>query len=174
MTTTELKEILLAEHARDKKLTYVGVFIILGLIIIAFALVYLYAWEYVINATTNYTNDAAAQVNNDPYSSYYKFVIPIAAISVMIYPVMKFLKLRKRHERIEQFITKVESGLIAMSITQDTIYKFTIPLIKVNLKLKSMQKLRFWKKEINVEGLKLCFEAIKTNDDHHKKKMNIF
>lgn len=45
---------------------------------------------------------------------------------------------------------------------------------KVNLKLKSMQKLRFWEKEKNVKGLKLCFEAIKTNDDHHKKKMNIF
>lgn len=47
---------------------------------------------------------------------------------------------------------------------------------KVNSKLTSMQKLRFWKKEINLKKLKLCFEAVINNDnnDHYKKKMNIF
>lgn len=69
------------------------------------------------------------------YANYYKIIIPIILICYLVYPIYKIYTINKRPQKIKQFISKIEEGLIAQSINQTTVYKITIPLIKINFKL---------------------------------------
>jgi len=135
MTTIELKEHLITGHKRDKKLSIIGVFLILIAAIIIISLLYFFAYDIVANAIKGISSGASEMASSDETPFYYKLVIPIVILSMLWYPVYKIIILAKRPKRIDELITKIESGLIAASVDQSTVYKIIIPLIKINFKL---------------------------------------
>ena len=137
MTIEELKFNLIEEHKRDKKLTIIAFVLIAIVLITVGILIKLYAADKVIeifNNITQGTDNATAE-----YSIYYKFIIPIIIVSYLIYPIYRIYTLNKRPQKIDEFVAKLQEGLIAQTVNQTTVYKIIIPLIKINFKLSPVE-----------------------------------
>ena len=144
MTREELKDILLHEHKRDLRLTYVqygivGVVALLVLGLIAF--LFIATGASVGDAVSNFANDAIDGVNSSKYPAYLKIVIPIGFLSCIGYFVYGIMRLHKRPKHIEEFLQHVEKGSRTVSIQDSKVYKLKIPLLVVNLNTGSVTSL---------------------------------
>ncbi len=136
MTREELKNILLYEHKRDLRLTYIqyGIIgivalLILGLIIFLFVA----TGANVGDAVGGLINDSIDGVNNSAYPAYLKIVIPVAFLGTIGYFVYGIIKLHKRPKHIEEFLQHLEKGAKTMQVEESKVYKLKIPLLVVNL-----------------------------------------
>jgi len=132
MTTHELKELLLKEHKRDKRLTFINyVLICFGILLIVGIIAYL-----IINSggsVTKAVSDSFGGGESDPWWSKYIFIAVLAGC--VIYPFFQMWKLSKRPREIDELIVRIESGGTANSIDSYKEYKITIPLGKANYKI---------------------------------------
>jgi len=135
MTTSELKQHLLTAHQKDKKLSILGIFLILIALIVVGALIYIFAYDIAVNAIKQITGGVTELATGEDSPFYYKLIIPGVLLSIFANPIYKFIQLRKRPKRIDELITKIEDGLIAISIDESIVYKIVIPLIKIKLNL---------------------------------------
>lgn len=136
MTREELKDILLYEHKRDLRLTYIqygiiGVVALLVLGLIAF--LFIATGANVGDAVSSFANDAIEGVNGSKYPAYLKIVIPIGFLSCIGYFVYGIMKLHKRPKHIEEFLQHLEKGSKTVSVQDSKDYKLKIPLLVVNL-----------------------------------------
>jgi len=129
MTTTELRAQLMQEHKRDRNLTLLG----FALITLLLILIYVFAWKYVLV----FINSIATPLENadNNYGTYYKIGFIVVFCGYLLYPIYRLYKLSTRPKKIDEFIAKVEGGAIAQNITQHTVYKIIIPLLKLKLNL---------------------------------------
>lgn len=132
MTTHELKELLLKEHKRDKRLTFINYGLIcLGIFLIVGLIAYL-----IINSGGSITkaiSESFGGGENDPWWTKYIFIAVMAGC--VLYPFFRMWKLSKRPREIDALINKIEGGGKANSIDDYKEYKITIPLGKTNFKL---------------------------------------
>ena len=144
MTREELKDILLYEHKRDLRLTYIqygiiGVAALLVLGLIAF--LFIATGANVGDAVSGIVNDSIDSVNNSNYPAYLKIVIPVAFLSCIGYFVYGITRLHKRPKQIEEFLQHLEKGVKTMQVEESKDYKLKIPLLVVNINTGSVTSL---------------------------------
>ncbi|MDR0660930.1 MAG: hypothetical protein LBG19_09070 [Prevotellaceae bacterium] len=144
MTREELKDILLYEHKRDLRLTYIqysiiGIAALLVLGLIAF--LFISTGANVGDAVSGIVNDSIDSVNSSQYPAYLKIVIPLAFLSCIGYFVYGIVKLHKRPKHIEEFLQHVEKGSRTVSVQDSKDYKLKIPLLVVNINTGSVTSL---------------------------------
>ncbi|WP_163319011.1 DUF3137 domain-containing protein [Dysgonomonas sp. 520] len=132
MTLSDFKELLLQEHKRDKKLTFIN-YALISVGIIAIVALLFYLGANFSGIAKNFTG--AMDSASGSYSTYYKFVIPLVVICCICYPFYQIYKLQQRPKKIEDLINKIQKGAKATTIQDVVSYKITLPLLKVNLKL---------------------------------------
>lgn len=132
MTTHELRELLLQEHRRDRKLVLInyGIICFIAAIIIGLIAFLIKGTGISISKTIS---EAFGGGENDP--AYAKYLFLAVLVGCLLYPFYHIWKLNKRPKQIDQLINKVESGGKATGITDFVEHKVTIPLLKTNLKL---------------------------------------
>lgn len=128
MTTQDLKQLLIAEHKRDLRLTIIAYSLVLVGLLALFTVVYLYAWE----GFKLFLSGFAEQLSGN---GIYSYIIPFVLLSMVGYFVFNIYQLTQRMKRIDEFIEKVEANKIASSINTQTVYKIILPLIKIKLNL---------------------------------------
>jgi len=136
MTGEELKTILLYEHKRDLRLTYIQ-YSIIGLV----ALLVLGLITYFILASggsitglaSNIVDESVGSFSQNEYAMYYKLIIPLAFLSCIGYFVYGIVKLHRRPKHIDEFLQLLEKGSKPVSITDSKTYKLKIPLLVVIL-----------------------------------------
>ncbi|NDV70236.1 DUF3137 domain-containing protein [Dysgonomonas sp. 25] len=126
MTTQGLRELLLKEHARDKKLTIINFFVIAIIAVIVISLLLFIGVSF---------TQIAGDITSGEYGLYYKLVIAALAIGGVSYVVATLVTINKRPAKIEEFVSKLEQHKRAMDIGDYVEHKITIPLLKVNIKL---------------------------------------
>ena len=104
MTTTDLKQHLLAAHTRDKKLTFLGFFLILIAVIAIATLLYMFAYEQIATAFNPIIHAAEEMANSPETPFYYKLIIRFVIISLVSIPLFNYISLSKRPKRIDKFI----------------------------------------------------------------------
>ncbi len=134
MTTVALENILLLAHKRDKNLSFLGFCLILFSVIIIAVLLYFFAFDFAVKTFNNIGSGISEMSASKETHFYIKLVLPLAFISLLIYPVVKLYQLNKRPKLIAEFIAKIDAGHMALSINQRTVYKITIPFIKINFR----------------------------------------
>lgn len=139
MTREELKGILLYEHKRDLRLTYIqygiiGVAALLVLGLIAF--LFISTGASVGDAVSSIADDT---IGNSP--TYLKFMLPIGFAMCIGYFVYGIMKLHKRPKHIEEFLQHLEKGNRTMQVEESKVYKLKIPLLVVNLNTGSVTSL---------------------------------
>ena len=115
-----LKNALLREHARDKRLTFIAY----GLIITIVVVLLVVFGRIVLTALLG------ADV-----PSYVRYVLAIALLSYVGYAVFNILKLNKRQEDIEDLFRQLQNGAKAVGITSVKEYRIIIPLGKITFNL---------------------------------------
>lgn len=132
MELATIKEIVLTECAREKKITIRNLFIILFFLLIISGLVYTYA----LPQLTQYLQNASTSVNTSSnYSMYYKFAIPIAIILSLFYPLWSFIKVLKRAENAALAFEKIAQNSKVNIVSQAEEYLTVIPLGKIKINL---------------------------------------
>ncbi len=135
MINSELKNSLLKEHSRDKKLSFLGFFLVIGFLILFTILIIIFAFEHTAKVTEEISQSFTQTANNGASGFFYRTVTPVAFGLTLLYPLFIFLKLKKRPQKINKLMALIDQGEIATSITQRTVYKITIPFLKINFKL---------------------------------------
>lgn len=130
MTTSELKEILYQEHKRDLRLTFIGHFLVFLIALVVLALTYLYALDLAMNYF-----QGIADFMNGKNALITKILTALVPFIMIGYFVVQWMRILKRPKQIEAFVTKIEEGKIAENISEYTIYKIIIPLVKIKLNL---------------------------------------
>lgn len=135
MTTIELKELLLKEHKRDKKLTYLSLFLLLGALLIIVALLYHFAYDILMDLTSNTPRavENIADSGNSPL--FQKIIIASVFLFLIISRINVFVKIWNRPKKIEEFISKIDSGMIASNIDERIVHRLKLPLILIKLNL---------------------------------------
>ncbi|NDV97214.1 DUF3137 domain-containing protein [Dysgonomonas sp. 521] len=131
MTNTELKELFLKEHKRDKKLTFINYGIIcLGILLLAGIIGYLFI--HTGTSATEALSEAFGGKENDPW--YVKYIFIAVLAGSILYPFYSIWKLSKRPQQIDELMNRIESGARANSVDEYKEYKITIPLGKSSYK----------------------------------------
>ncbi|MDR1090114.1 MAG: DUF3137 domain-containing protein [Prevotella sp.] len=132
MTTHRLRELLLQEHRRDKKLVLINYGIICLVAILIISLI-----AFLIKGTgadvLKIVSDAFGGEENAP--AYVKYVFMAVLAGCVLYPFYNIWKLSKRPRQIEDLISRIESGGKAAGVSEFVEHKITIPLLKINLKM---------------------------------------
>ena len=144
MTREELKNILLYEHKRDLRLTYIqyGIIGVAALLVIGLvAFLFIATGASVGDAVSGIVNDSIDSVNSSNYPAYLKIVVPVAFLSCIGYFVYGIIKLHKRPKHIEEFLQQMEKGGKTMQVEESKVYKLKIPLLIVNFNTGSVTSL---------------------------------
>lgn len=132
MTTQELRELFLKEHRRDRRLTLIN-YAIIGFIVLLFLGLIAFLFKATdVNALDSLTKTFEGG-EHDPWYIKYVFIAVLAGI--VLYPFYHVWKLSKRPQKIEELMSKIESGSKASTVADMEEYKVTIPFVKVNFKL---------------------------------------
>lgn len=128
MNNTNIQEILLREHNRDKKLTYYAFafYAVIGILVLIVL-----------------SNVLFSRFGTTSTPIYYKLIIPIIIIGFGFSILKKFKALNNRHLLIEQLFNDLNTGKKASSITQHVDYKIILPLGKIKIKLNPINFLSF-------------------------------
>ncbi len=119
MNNNSLKEILLKEHDRDKRLTYLSFafYGVLGIIAAYFIL------------------ETLLQKFNSNTPIFYNFIVVAVLIGFVVVFVKKIKAINNRHLQIEELFNKLQEGGRTTSVSQFTAYKVQLPLGRINIKL---------------------------------------
>lgn len=132
MNKSIIKNIILAECAREKQIVIRNLIIVLVLLLVVAGLIYTYALPQV----TQYMQNASASVNtSSDYSFYYKFAIPIAAILTLLYPLIAFINVMKRAKNVEIAFDKIAQNAKVNILSESEEYLTVIPLGKIKINL---------------------------------------
>lgn len=115
---------LLKEHARDKRLTFINY---LWIWIVAIAVIYL-AYHFLGSV---FFENLLKEMNHP----YLKFVVPGVLLLYMSYGIANIVKIGRRKQMIEELGVKLSHGSKATNIVESKVYKITIPLGKLNIRL---------------------------------------
>ena len=129
---SELRAILLKEHARDRRLTLINYFLILCLIALVLGLLFYIGVDFK-GIFTEFIN----QNNGDnSLTALYPIIATIVGFTCVCgYPFYVLLKVNKRPKRIDAVIERAEKGAKLAGVNDYVEYKITIPLLKLNLKI---------------------------------------
>jgi len=128
MRLQEFKEVLLAEHERDKMLTQRFYSVVILLIV---ALLIFLAIKFGPALYAGITADDGVQFA----PTWVLFVFPLIPLSWLAYPIYKIYSIRKRTVKIDDLILKIENNAIASEITNTKEYRVIIPLYYINFQL---------------------------------------
>lgn len=132
MTTQELRELFLKEHRRDRRLTLINYGIICFIALLFLGLMAFLFKAAHINALDSFSKTFEGG-EHDPW--YIKYVFIAVLVGIVLYPFYHVWKLSKRPQKIEELMSKIESGSKASTVDDIEEYKVTIPFVKVNFKL---------------------------------------
>ncbi len=132
MTTEVLKEQLISEHKRDRNLTIIS----FSLLIIIIALAGFFLYNLILRSVVD------SVIENSDANSPLLLIFAALPLVGLGYLGYRIYTINRRLSKINQLIEDIESGNVAIKIDEETIYKFTIPLLKINFKLKPIQYLR--------------------------------
>lgn len=125
MTPDEIRELFLAEHRRDKKLTLIN-FALIGLAILAFLVLMA---VFLKGKLLPMANGFFTSPDTHPYI---KLVLPaMFLLTWVVWPWIKLHKISKRESRIETVLAHMRAGTPADHVTQETVYKVVVPLGKI-------------------------------------------
>ncbi|MDH6354907.1 heme/copper-type cytochrome/quinol oxidase subunit 2 [Dysgonomonas sp. PH5-45] len=132
MTIQELRELFIKEHKRDRRLIFINYGIISFIVLLVLGLI-----AFLFYATNTNPIQALSEAfggrEHDPW--YVKYVLIAIMCGAVIYPFYHIWKLSKRPQKIEDLLSRIESGAKATTVHDSKEYKVTIPLLKVNIKL---------------------------------------
>lgn len=136
MTTTELKQLLIQAHKRDKRLTMVRY----GLVTTTIAAIVVGAYFLSYGLFKAYVQGVIDffDASKNPSANIYTIVVVAALLTGMGYIVYDLLRLGKRMQHIDAFIAKIEAGGVASHIFDQKVYKIKIWLGKITLNLYPM------------------------------------
>lgn len=131
ITQQQLFDILIAEQQREKKITIRNIAIVAILIIAVITTIYTMGWGVKM---------LSAIGANSPNVRYILFA---AAVGSLIYPAMVLRRSVKVKRQLDNLMNDLQAGKSAGTLTQQTIYKTTIPLGRLNLKFNPFDYLSF-------------------------------
>ncbi len=117
MTLTEAKEYVLYEASREKRITLRNLIIVIILLIVAICLVV----KYLLPLLSQQASEAP---------SYVKWLLPIALLISVSYPLIKVWKILKRKEQIEEAFSLIGQGEEYRIINEADDYLTVIPFGK--------------------------------------------
>ncbi len=129
MLADNLKLLILKEHARDKKLTYIA-YSLLAFIVLA-AAIFIGGWLL------------KAMDPEGTMPAYPKIMLGVALLGYIGYSVWKIIKLNKREQQIDDLFTHLASGARALDIIESKEYKITVPLGKVTYRMYPVEFFKF-------------------------------
>ena len=129
---SELKALFYKEHARDRRLTLINYGLILALVALILGLLLYIGVDFKKIIQDFLSQDVS---DNSWINLYAKYAPIIAFIVVCAYPFYVIVKLSKRPKQIDKLIAHAEGGAKLANANDYVVYKITLPLIKINLKL---------------------------------------
>lgn len=132
MELSTIKNLVLEECAREKRIVLRNLAIVILLLCICAGLIFAYA----LPQLTKYLHDAANSVNTSSnFSKYYKFVIPIAILLTLFYPLMALIQVLKRAKKVEDAFDKISQNASINILTEKEEYLTVLPLGKIKINL---------------------------------------
>ena len=121
MDAQTLNKSLLKEHARDLRLTIIG--LLLTVIAIGAVIVFLLYIGFDYSAAIDETLTAAGE-----YGWYYRVIFAVIALWLIGSPIFKIFRLRKQSGNIKKVLSEIETGKRASSINETLEYRINIPM----------------------------------------------
>ena len=133
MNLKSLKEVLLAEHFRERKIFLRNVVIALFFWIVFVVFIYFISNKPSANSLIDKL--LVAYKNLSLQNEYYKYIVPIAFLSTLSYPIMLYRKYTTRPKKIDTLISLLGDNKKAEGVVQFTSFMTTVPLLVINLKV---------------------------------------
>ena len=133
---SELKEAFHREHVRDRRLTLINYFLILcGIAILVGVLLFL-GVDFAKLFASMLVDYLKQDGGGDSITKLYYMVVPVIAFTCVFgYPFYQLWKINKRSKKIEELIGRAEKGAKLASVDENVVYKITLPVLKINLKI---------------------------------------
>lgn len=136
MNIADLKAILYQEHEQEKKISILNFTLVAALLVVVACIVFSFF-------STQLAAMGASFFNNNGTPLYVKVLLPAMFSGTLIYPLSVLRTSIKTPEKIETVTALVAEGKTAANFATETIYKTTIPLLKINFKLNPFHYLHF-------------------------------
>lgn len=131
MNLSEVKEIVLAQCKREKRITVRNIVIIAALAFVILTLIYKYALPMVFA----YADGVQTEVASGPNGQYIKWALIAAVCLTILYPAMALYKVFKRAQNASLAFDHIGNGQRCKIIGEQTRYLTTIPIYRLRLKL---------------------------------------
>jgi len=136
MNTEALKNVLYAEHEREKKISIRNYIIVAVLALIGLILVFIFFSDSIQKFVANLSAD-----EHTPW--YLKVALPAIFLSILIYPTTILYASLKRANVIEKTLALLHEGNVADNFHDEEVYKTTIPLGKIKIRYNPFHYLHF-------------------------------
>lgn len=132
MNLSEIKQIILQESLREKRIIIRNGILVLMLVMILGFLIIQFALPFI----TQYIKNAISEVNNNKsFGTYFKIIFVVIALLSIYYQLIKLLPVFNRQKNINKAFSLIKSGKKCNIINETTIYLTIIPLYRIKLKL---------------------------------------
>jgi hypothetical protein len=148
MTRQEVKQVILHQCAREKKIVLRNIILVAILVTVVLALLWVYALPNVIL----YNQQTIPGVESNDFNAYYKWIIPAGLLLSLIYPAKKLFDVFQREKNTHVVFDMLEKNAPCTVVTETKVYLTTIPLHWIKIRLNPMLYLHI---SLNDKGYQL-------------------
>ncbi|MBT1686414.1 DUF3137 domain-containing protein [Dawidia soli] len=148
MTRQEVKQVILHQCAREKRIVLRNIILVAILATIVLALLWIYALPNLIL----YNQQAIAGVASSDFGVYYKWAIPVGLLLSLIYPAKKLFDVFQREKNTHKVFDMLQQNTACTIVSENKAYLTTIPLHWIKIRLNPVHYLHI---SLNDRGYEL-------------------